>query len=314
MKRILRPMLLALSLLAFSAAGADAGMKKLGIAGFTFLKVSQGARAVGMGDAFTAVANDVDAIFWNPAGLTHIQRPSYTFSYTSWIAGCRFYSGAIAHKMGNHRLGLSVVAFRPDAFEETTIFKPQGTGTMVQDSDIAIGLAYAIQFTDRLSFGAKLRYIQESLFLDTHRSVDFSIGTLFYTGFGSMRLAMSLRNFGADVEIIDDKAFMPLVYSIALATELYGKVGDPVYLTASAENTFFVDYEGRVHTGAELWLANTLALRGGWKFNYDTESFSVGLGLKRKLLGERAFSVDFSYSDMGDLLDPAYRLSVGGSF
>jgi hypothetical protein len=42
---------------------AENEFKRLGKSGFSFLKISPSARAAGMGDAFTAVANDVTAIF-----------------------------------------------------------------------------------------------------------------------------------------------------------------------------------------------------------------------------------------------------------
>lgn len=312
MKRIYAS-ILTLLLLVITAADAQAGLKKLGNAGFTFLKVTQSPRIAGMGDAFTASAMDIHAIYWNPAGLAYLQRPSFALGYNNWMVDSKFYSGAIAARFGNHAIGLSIVSFTPDAFEETTIFQPNGTGVFIKDSDIAIGIAYAVRFTDRLSFGAHARFIQEKLYTDTNRGIDISVGTLFYTGFRSLRLAMALKNFGQDNVIIDDVAFRPLIYNIGVAMEVYGDLGDPVSLTVSAENAFYVDYEGRIHTGAELWLYNVLALRGGYKFNNDTESYSLGFGLKYSL-GERPFTVDFSYSDMGDHFDATYRVSIGGAF
>ena len=47
-----------------SFAGTDAA---------AFLKKSVGIKAVGMGGAFTSIADDTSAIYWNPAGLAQIQ-------------------------------------------------------------------------------------------------------------------------------------------------------------------------------------------------------------------------------------------------
>jgi len=313
LKRILLLLILGVALVAVPT-DADAGLKKLGNAGFTFLKVTQTARTAALGDAFTAVATDINAIYWNPAGLVNLQRPSFSFGYNDWMINSKFYSGALAVPFGGrHVLGISLISFTPDEIEETTIFQPNGTGVMIKDNDFAIGLSYGISFTTQLSFGIQARFIQEKLYTSTNRGIDVSVGTLFYTGFRSLRLAMSVKNFGQDIVIIDDTAFRPLIYNIGIAGEVYGNLGDPVSLTVAAENAFFVDYEGRFHAGAELWVHNLLALRGGWKFNNDTESFSLGAGLKHTL-SERPFSVDFSYSDMGDLLDPTYRFTIGGSF
>ena len=59
----------------------------VGLSGFQFLKIGQGARAVAMGDAYTAVADDINAIFWNPAGLTGVRGTAWTANYTKWLVG-----------------------------------------------------------------------------------------------------------------------------------------------------------------------------------------------------------------------------------
>lgn len=294
------------------AVNSEALFKKLGTTGFNFVKIGHAARPVAMGDAFAAVSDDINSIFWNPAGLTHVERVAYTFSYNQWLAESKLYSGALAYRTGAATFGVSFVSFQPKEFEETTIFQPKGTGKMVDANDMAIGLAYAYQFTDRLSFGVHFRYLQESLFDKTNETFDIDVGTLFYTGFRSARLAMSLRNFGKDNTVIAESAFMPIVYTIAGAMEVYGKKGDPAYLTLAAENVFAIDYEGRLHFGAELWLVNMLALRGGYKWNYDAEDFSGGVGVKREYNG-KSFSADFSYTH-SEYFDAPLRFTVSGAF
>jgi hypothetical protein len=312
MRRILWIATLAALMGPLLAVDAEAIFKKLGTTGFNFVKIGQSARPVAMGSAYMAISNDINSIFWNPAGLTHIERAAYTFSYNRWFADSKLYSGAVAYRFGASVFGVSMVSFQTKPFEETTIFEPTGTGKMVEGNDFAIGVAYAYQFTDRLSFGANFRYLQESLFEDSNTTFDASVGTLFYTGFRNSRLAMTLKNFGQDNTVIAESAFMPVVYTIAGAMEVVGKVGDPTYLTLSAENVFAIDYEGRVHLGAELWLVNTLALRGGYKWNYDAEDFSIGAGLKRTF-GTASLSVDIAYTH-SDFFNAPLRFTVNGTF
>lgn len=57
------------------------------IANRDFLAVSQGARANAMGEAFTAVADDPSAIFWNPAGLTQLRSDQFSASYADRFEG-----------------------------------------------------------------------------------------------------------------------------------------------------------------------------------------------------------------------------------
>jgi hypothetical protein len=114
--------------------------------------------------------------------------------------------------------------------------------------------------------------------------------------------------------VVENKFFMPLYYNVALAGEVYGKRGDPAFLTLSGESAFAADYELRAHVGAELWVKNAFALRGGYKINYDTDSFSVGAGLKFEVSARRAVTVDVAYSDMGRYFSAPLRVTVGGAF
>lgn len=291
--------------------------KWVGLGGLSFLKVGQGARAVAMGDAYTAVADDVSAIFWNPAGLTSVRGTSWTASYTKWLVESSFFSGAVVRNTGSSRggaIGISVVSFRTGDIPETTIFQPQGTGQKVSAGDLAIGGVYAVKLTDKFSFASRVSWINQKLYTKSVSTVSVDVGTLFYTGFKSLRLAMAMKNFGPDKKVTDTKFFMPLYYNVGAAAEFYGEKGGPAYLTVAGESAFAADYDLRAHVGAELWLRNLFALRAGYKFNYDTDSFSVGVGLKYEIAKERALTVDVSYSDMGKFFSAPLRLSIGGSF
>ena len=146
-------------------------------------------------------------------------------------------------------------------------------------------------------------------------SVMLDVGTHIYTGFRSARIALAMRNFGPDTKVLaaDQKFLMPMNFDIGAAMEVYGTQDDPTYLTLSFESAYFVDYEQRWQVGGELWLANAIALRGGYKFNHDVEDFSLGAGFKTTF-GERSVAVDVSYTNGGRLLSAPLRFSVGGTF
>jgi hypothetical protein len=206
--------------------------------------------------------------------------------------------------------------------EETTILKPNGTGRMLKLGDVAVGGMYAFRMTDKLSFGAHFRFIQETLDKDPIKTTAFDVGSLFHTGFHSVRVAMSLKNFGRDIRTRASAAAvgqtivtftMPLVFNIGAAMEIYGKKEDPTHMPVSFENLFAIDANERYHLGAELWLGGILALRGGYKFRYDEETMSGGAGLKYTMKG-KTVNVDFSYTDFGSRLTAPLRFTVGGSF
>ena len=161
--------------------------------------------------------------------------------------------------------------------------------------------------------GGNLRWIQEDLDLQSYSAVDMDFGTLFYTGFYSTRLGMSFRNLGNDKDVIGQKARFPMVFNLSGAAEVYGNLGDPLSLTLAVEQMFFTDGVNHYHFGAEAWIQNMLALRGGYKTGYDSESWTVGAGLRQKL-GDQSVGVDVSYSKAEALDEYPIRVSVGIGF
>ena len=293
-----------------------------GRASFTALKVGQSARAAGMGSAFTAIADDVSAVFWNAAGLTQIERFEYAVGYTSWLVESEFFSGAVALRKGSQTFALSMIQFDAGTSLETTPLDPKGEfGRTIEAGDIFIKADYAYKMTDKLSLGGSVKWIQETLDEVKINSPSFDFSTLFYTGFGSSRIAMTLRNYGKDQELVipgslpaGTRIAQPLIYTIAMAMEAYGRKGDPNYLTVATELTHHIDDRERFHAGGEFWIANTLALRAGYRWRYDLGDWSLGAGVHRDLGGGRKIGVDFAYVNFGDLFDAPLRVSVVGAF
>ncbi len=294
---------------------ADAGQRRLGRMVLHILKTDHGARMSGMGGSFVAIADDIDAIHVNPAGLTHVERMEYTFSYTRWLANSNFFSGAVAYKSGFGILGVSVVSFSPEQMEERTIFQPQGTGRMLDAGNVSIGVAYARKITDRLSFGLVGRWTQDTLDQDRVSAVDISMGTFFYTGFRNLRIAMAFKDLGKDVEVFEEVNYsLPTTFSFAVAMEAFGQKGDPAVLTATAENYFATDFaEPQARIGGELWLQNIVAVRAGYRFKQPAQSYTLGFGLKLQPVEGKEVRADFSYTQF-DYFDAPLRFSLSGSF
>ena len=296
-----------------NTSGQD-DFKRVGKSGFGFLKISPSARAAGMGDAFTAIADDVTTIFYNPAWLTNLNNFVFNFNHTDWIVNSSIISGAIATPLGrNGALGLSIVKFDTEDFEETTVADPEGTGRMINAGDLALAIAYAIQLTDNLSFGFKGQYLEENNDADKATAVTADFSTYYKTGFRDLTLAMIMKNFGPEAKFLSDKFKLPLYFNINTAMSLIGSKGSPFQWLVSVESAFATDYRDRYHFGTEMWIADMIAIRGGYKFYYDTEDWTLGAGLKLGL-GSREVIVDVSYSNFVEYFDPPLRFSIGGSF
>ena len=287
---------------------------RLSTTSYGFLKVTTNARSAGMGDAYSSVGNDATTLFYNPAGVTQIEtETAVSLGYAQWLAGSTIGSFALAKRTNFATFGLSVIYFQTEEFEERTSANPGGTGRMARATDMAVGFTIAKQLTDKLSFAGQLRYIREDLDVIDFSVVDVNFGTMFWTGYRSTRLSMSLRNVGSTKEVVAQKARLPTVFYLSGAAEVYGNLGDPLSVTASVEQAYYTDFAARYYFGAEAWINNMIALRAGYKTRHDNESYSFGAGL-RYSLGGTDLRVDASYSEAEALGDNPVRLSVGFGF
>jgi len=133
-----------------AAAQFNLGEQRAGTSSGTFLKIGVGARAVGLGESFVAVANDPSAIYWNPAGLASVQRQEVAFSHVSWPGDVNYEH--VAWVVPARRLGGSI-AFQfgvlSTSLDETTELRPFGTGRNFTYYDMVAGASYARLWTDK---------------------------------------------------------------------------------------------------------------------------------------------------------------------
>src|SRR5215510_2370911 len=69
------------------------------------LKIPVGARAVGMGEAYVAQADDVSSLYWNPAGLALMQERQASFMYDQMYQDLKFQNANIGIPLENGAIG-----------------------------------------------------------------------------------------------------------------------------------------------------------------------------------------------------------------
>ncbi|MDI1233040.1 MAG: PorV/PorQ family protein [bacterium] len=132
-----------------------------------FLQIGVGARSLAMGGAMIASAKDVYAGYWNPAGLTKIDKNSQVaLMHASYFAGIANYDyGAYATKTGtNSALGISMVRFGVDGIANTF--------DLIRNGEIDYTRVTSFNTTD---FAAIVSYAQEADIKEL-RNIDFSWG------------------------------------------------------------------------------------------------------------------------------------------
>ena len=137
-------------------------VSKRGTTAANFLEIGVGAKAIGMGGAFTALANDPSAMFWNVGGISKIGRTSLYFNHSEWIAETNFdFVAGVFPINETVTIGVSLTALNMADMEVTTVLEPEGTGQMFDAGDYAFGLAVALNLTERFSIGITPKYIHQ---------------------------------------------------------------------------------------------------------------------------------------------------------
>lgn len=293
----------ALVLLASSTAQSQE-FRKTATAGFVFLEVPATARTAALGEASLALTDEHScAVFNNPASLGYTTRQqSFSATYAPWFAGIKHYSSSAAVTTDAGVFGIGIVLFEYGDIPRTIAAQNQQVydvvGTFSANST-ALGVTYAKMLTDHFSFGATIKYVQETIDVYKAGNVVLDAGVLYNTGLGSLRIAAALQNFGVNAKFINDEFKMPAVFRLGAAGEVFGDASSEHRLTLMAEARHPNDGVEKVSVGSEYSWHNTLALRGGYKFFYDEESYSIGIGLNPQL--PMPVMLDVTYSDYGRL-------------
>ena len=138
--------LLGLFLLALMAPPQVMGQAKVGTTGAQFLELGVSARAMGMAEAFTAVADDISAVYYNPAGLVYLYGREASFTYIKMPADINYGFGAIGMPLESIGgvLGISFYGLNSGDMIETDYYQgtQEGTGRTFSWRDYALAVSY----------------------------------------------------------------------------------------------------------------------------------------------------------------------------
>jgi hypothetical protein len=301
--------LLVVLVLTSQASGTEV-FEKVGTVGCQFLEIGAGARGVGMGEAMVAATEGVESTYWNPAGLRTVTRPTAAFSYGTWPADISHQFAAYAMRPSFIRgvVAISVTTLRMEAMPVRTADTPQGIGVQFEPGDIAIGLSYAREFTDKFAAGGTLRWVHSGLgdlsVIGVDGLEDYSVegfvgdfGTLYSTGFRSLKIGLLIQNMGPEVTYVEEPVPMPATFKFGISMNVIEAPGQVVMVAAEFRHPS--DTSEKVNVGAEYALNDMYFLRTGYKMGYDEESFTVGGGARVTVGTLGTMEVDYSYGDFG---------------
>jgi tetratricopeptide (TPR) repeat protein len=273
-----------------------------------FLKLGAGARPAGMGGAFAASADDINALYWNPAGLALVDSPEAGLTHNDIGEGLRLEAAAFA--MPVKRLKGSLAA----GFTMFTVDGIQGydaggakTGTLgAYDKQITFG--YGLNLAPGFSAGLALKAITEKLDSYEASACAGDAGLLYRLGPaeqrfpGGVTLGLTLRNAGTAMKFIEESSSLPSILCAAAAYETTvwgGKLITELDYNRPNDNDAFCS------AGAEYSVNDLVCLRLGYETKDDLAGgMRAGVGFKAGNLG-----LDYAFLPRGEF-GAGHRLSL----
>lgn len=295
---------------------------KVGTTSFQFLEVMTSARGTALGDSYGAVVDNSEAVFWNPGALTKVENIDISLGYVQWLFDVSHYSFAGAYTLGRWgTIGFQGMYINIGEIEVTRVdalgfvgdnYNPGLTGQVIKPYQYMVGISYAKDLTDKFTFGFTAKYAKEDLIAMSKGAVCFDFGFTFNTGFRTVRVAASVRNFGPQVKYVNTSYPLPQTFNIGISSYLFSPA-EGLLLNIPNQSllvTFDLiqprDYNQQNSFGIEYSFDNMIYLRGGYKFNGDQQGLSAGLGLKYN-----NYRVDYSFANFGSYLGSVHRFTVG---
>ena len=257
---------------------------------FPALSMGAGARAIGMGGAYTAVADDASAIYWNAAGLGNIKNIQAVLTYDKWFVDTMFSQGMFAAPMSVGAFGADIFYMSMGSIPGRNIY---GAEThIINPYSIGGSAGYGISFGD-ISAGAALKIISQSTGTRSNAAFAGDAGVLYKTGIFSA--GTSLQNIGGT-----DGYSLPMDIKAGAAIKPINE--GPHRLLIAVDAQYLFKDSASVSAGAEYVYADMLSARIGYKTGFartDLEGLkglSGGIGVKYA-----GVSFDYALVTYGDL-------------
>ena len=288
-----------------------------GTTGASFLKIGAGARPVGMGEAFVGVADDVNAIAWNPAGLIFIDNKEISFMYNMWFQNISYSYLAYAQKMpDSERIGLSITYVGYGDISRTlenASGEYAGTSGNFTASDVSASFSLAKKVND-FGFGGSFKFIYGTLDNYYATAIGFDLGVLYVPAkYPKLTFGITAQNMGSPLVFTTYSNAAPLPLTFKFGAGYKAISTDDLTALTSLDIIIPIENKVSAHLGMELWIQKILAVRLGYKTDTMIDinplaGLCAGVGFKFS-----NYTADFAYVPYGDLGN-TYRFSIGAKF
>jgi hypothetical protein len=278
-----------------------------GETGLAVLKVGVGARAVAMGEAFVATADDASGIYWNPAGSAWIEKRQAHFTHNAWLQGINHNVASLTFPTTIGTFGLGFLLNNIDGFERRTIASEEPTGTF-SSHDFSIALNYARKLNETLSLGANLKYVNEKIYIEDASGYMIDLGLRYRVPVEGLVIAGAVQNLGFTTEMANEKIRLPQTVRLGGAYDVpFGVMKDKV--RAAIDYVQIFEESSHINLGAEVMPVDVISVRAGYQTGFEEKGVTAGFGLHLNWL-----DIDYAYVPFGRDLGDSHRFSLTTTF
>jgi hypothetical protein len=267
-----------------------------------FLPMEVGARALGMGGAFSAIADDASSAYWNPAGLVQLKEREFSFMSANLTEDRKYnYIGIVEPSTS----GVFAISYAPCEVGGNPIYDNEGNFEGYSDYKYTGYLiSYGTSQREGLNTGISIGYYKES-FLDSRgKAWGINLGMLYELPkvsppFESAKIGLVFQNVtGSKMKwkntATNPSEKIPAYFKIGIAGKLFEE-----------KLTIALDYAEKEGTrlGAEYWIKNIIGLRAG-TFE-GNKTFGASFKMEK-------YQIDYAYVE--EELDNGQRLSFTARF
>ena len=300
------------SVIGFANTGScDFSTNDAGKAGAQFLKIGVGARAIGMGEAYGAVSNDANAVYWNPAGLNQIEGKEVSFMHAMWLEAISYENLVYVQPTKCCVIGGAI-----NYLAVGKIDKYDNSGTPLNEtfspSDMAVTLSFAKKYHN-VPVGMNIKYISSTIDDKSPSAFAIDLGVMKKFKNDKLTVGIVLQNLGTKMKFITQEDPLPMNIKIASAYNLMLK-NKPMLIALDLNAP--IDNELRVNFGVEykLGIGETMSLspRIGYKTNTKGLTGTAGLSIGFGFILD-SYGIDYAWVPFGDLGD-THRVSLNIKF
>lgn len=291
--------------------------------GASFLRIDTGARPAALGGAYTAIADDVNAMYYNPGGLASLKLREVGATHAQWLLGSTFdfFGYAQPTSLGTFGLGMTRLGYgstdgRDASRQASSGFSATDTAYSVGFSRTLGGVGIGWLDSGKTGVGMNVKWLQSSIGQYSASALAFDLGATHRLSGLPLSFGASVLNLGQGMKFLDQTDPLPLTVSLGSSWRVAGVMS----LALDVRREVY-DQRTAVGVGTEYAVLSGLSLRAGYASQLAQAArgakvggvsmlggLSGGIGLKFS-----KYRADYTFAPFGELGN-VQRLSLGARF